>query len=399
MNNPDAKYLHFAKKRTQLIDRLLAVFAIATILAAYIFGLSQSKSDVMTDFQKLMPSAQRFAKLSDNVYVAYQNEQLIGYVALNEATGYGGPVEVAVAVTPQGKVQDFNILYNYETYEYFVRVEESGLPESLIGKSCQDPFRLKQDVDGVTGATYTSEGIAKAVGNACHDVIASGLGGGNSTAGNQKIQFGAPEIALLGLFTIGFYSHRAKFKFTKQARWVSMILGLLILGFWLNRPLTIGNINQLLMGFWPAWQSHLYWYLLVGGVLLVSAIDNKNPYCDWFCPFGATQECLGVVGKAKVQSAGRYKGFLKWLQRGFAWLAIVLALIFRNPTLTSYEVFGTLFSRIGTSVSFALLGIVLIASLFIKRPWCNYLCPLRPVTDAISMLRRWVLDTWNKNVG
>jgi polyferredoxin len=224
--------------------------------------------------------------------------------------------------------------------------------------------------------------------------MAGGLGVSAAYEASAKIQIGVPEITLIILFAVGFYGHWAKFKYTRYARWISMIVGLIILGFWLNRPLTIANINQILLGFWPAWQSHLYWYLLVFGVILVLTIDGKNPYCDWFCPFGAAQECLGVIGQAKIYSPGKFKGYLKWLQRGFAWLAIILALIFRNPSISSYEVFDALFARVGTTVSFTLLVIVLIASLLMKRPWCSYLCPVRPVTDFIHMLRRSAIELW-----
>ena len=114
-------------------------------------------------------------------------------------------------------------------------------------------------------------------------------------------------------------------------------------------------------------------------MLFVFTVDNKNPYCEWFCPFGAAQECLGVVGGAKPRSAGRYKNLLIWVQRVLAWSAVVLALYFRNPGISSYEVFGTLFDLTGSTWQFAVLGIMMIASLFIKRPWCKYLLPVRLV--------------------
>ena len=173
-----------------------------------------------------------------------------------------------------------------------------------------------------------------------------------------------------------------------------MLVGMIILGFVYTRPLTLSDISKFLLGFWPQWQTNLYWYLLIGGILFVFTVDNKNPYCEWFCPFGAAQECMGAIGGAKSRSAGSYKNILKWLQRGLAWLAILLALLFRNPGLTSYEIFGTLFDLKGSTMQFALLGIVLITSLCIRRPWCNYLCPLRPVTDLYRAFRKWIIESW-----
>jgi polyferredoxin len=161
---------------------------------------------------------------------------------------------------------------------------------------------------------------------------------------------------------------------------------------------TLSDINKILLGFWPAWQTHLYWYLLIGGILFVFTADNKNPYCEWFCPFGAAQECMAALGDARTVSPGRFRKFLLWTQRGLAWLAILLALIYRNPGLSSYEIFGALFDFIGSSWQFALLGIILVASIFIRRPWCNYLCPIRPVTDLYRTFRKWIIETWKRTI-
>jgi len=377
-------------------DRLLGIFAILTIVAAYFLGLTRARADVMPYLMQALPSAERFEPFSSDTFSAYASSRVIGYVSIGKAVGYGGPLEVAVAVDLDGNVTGVSVIDQKETPSFFRRVDRGDLVESLLGKSYQDPFHLGQDVDGVSGATYTSRAIAQAVRQGTRQVAAGPLGLGVPTEYPPQIQFGVPEIVLIALFAVGYIAHRQKFRYTKQARWATMIAGLLILGFWFNRPLTIATINQLLLGFWPQWQTNLYWYLLLGGILFVFTADNKNPYCEWFCPFGAAQECMAVVGGAKTRSPRQFKDYLKWTQRGLAWLAIVLALIFRNPGISSYEVFGTLFDLVGSTYSFALLGIVLMASLFIRRPWCTYLCPLHPVDEFIRMIRRWILESWKK---
>jgi NosR/NirI family nitrous oxide reductase transcriptional regulator len=210
------------------------------------------------------------------------------------------------------------------------------------------------------------------------------------------IQFGIPEITLIALYVAAWIGHRRKFKYTKQMRWATLITGMLVLGFWYNLPLTISRINSFLLGFWPQWQTNIYWYLLIGGIIFVAFADNKNAYCSWFCPFGAAQECMGVIGGTKYNIPRDHRRTMLWVVRGLAWLAIVIAFLFRNPGISSYEVFGTLFSFTGSTVAFVLLGIVLIVSLFVKRPWCNYLCPLDPVYDIIHLVRAWSLELWDR---
>ncbi len=301
-------------------------------------------------------------------------------------------MRLAVAVSLEGTVIGLAIIEHRETVSFLRRVLRSGLLDSLKGKKYSDPISLDKDIDGVTGATYSSRSFIDAVRKASRKVASKNLGFAVAPEPSPRLLFGLAEISLIALFAFGIAVRTRRFKHKKAARWISMLLGLALLGFAFNKPLTTVLINKMLLGFWPAWQIHLYWYLLLVGILFVYTADNKNPYCEWFCPFGSAQECLGVIGGAKVRIPEPAHSLLRWFQRLLALGAIVLALLYRNPGLSSYEVFGAFFRLIGTNFHFILLGIVLLASLFIRRPWCSYLCPLRPVTDFIRLMRNWVKD-------
>jgi NosR/NirI family nitrous oxide reductase transcriptional regulator len=387
------------RRNPQHLERILAGVAFGIIVVAWIVGSFRAEADLLPHFKQILPEASRFEAVSLGTFAAWDSqteESLIGYVTTGKAHGYGGEMEVAVAVSPEGVVLGLQIVEHKETAAFLQRVLRNDLVNSLKGKSYTDSFVLENDVDGVTGATYSCRAIADSVYKATRKVAARELGFSLPPEPLQKVRFGFPEAALIALFGFGIVGRLRRFKYKKAAQWISMVVGLAVLGFMYNMPLTIVWINKLLLGFWPAWQTNLYWFILIGGILFIYTIDNKNPYCEWFCPFGATQECLGVVGGAKVRVPRKAHNLLRWGQRLLALTAIVVALIFRNPGISSYEVFGAFFRLIGSNFMFALLGIVLVASLFIRRPWCSYLCPLRPVTDLIRMIRNWVLELWKK---
>lgn len=380
----------------ELGERLFAILALVTVLAAYYLGAQRTDPDLRGHLKQALPTADRFEPLTDTIYTALERGRVTGYVAVNSAPAFNAPIKLAAGFDLDGRLVNYSVIEHYETPEYFDKVDLSDLRERLLGKSYLDTFKVGEDVDGISGATYTTVGIVEAIRRAGLDVAEHASALSVPIGQPQKVAFGIPEITLIALFAVGFFAHRQDFKYKKAARWASLITGMLVLGFWFNRPLTISKISQFLLGFFPPWETNLYWYLLIGGILFVFTRDNKNPYCEWFCPFGAAQECLAAVGGAKVRSPGRYRSFLKWLQRFLAWLAIVAALYFRNPGVSSYEIFGTLFKQIGTTVSFLLLGIILIAALFIKRPWCTYLCPLHPVDEFIRLIRRWIFELWHR---
>lgn len=385
-------------RRRRTTDRILALVAFALIGIAWIVGAIRAKSDLMPAVQQAIPEANHFERLDNGLFAAMVDgvrETPLGYVAIGIANGYGGPLTMAVAVTPSGEIIGTAIVDQKETAAWMKLVLDVDLMENLIGKNYSDPFTLGVDVDGVTGATYTVKAIAEAVLNGSQ-IAARYLGLPVTPPPPPKIVFGIPEIVLLALFAVGYFAHQRGFKYKKPARWSSMLVGMVVLGFIYNAPVTLAYIIKLILGYWPQWQTNLYWYFLIGGMLFVFTVDNKNPYCEWFCPFGAAQEVMGVIGGAKPRKPRRYFEFLKWLQRILALAAIFLGVFFRSPGLASFELFGTLFSLVGTSLQFVALGLVLIASLFIKRPWCTYLCPIHPVVDLIRVSREWVIELWQK---
>jgi uncharacterized protein with FMN-binding domain len=375
----------------QAWERRLAVVALVTVVVAWAVGWYRQETDLAPFLKQALPSAERFEECQTEIFAGWEafeeEHRIVGYVAIGRADGYGGPMQVAVGVDLKGTVEGIAIVDHQETAAYFQRVTQTRLPEGLVGKKYSEPFSLGQDVDAFTGATMTVTGLVESVRSGARSVAGSQLKLPLPPAEVVPIKFGLPEITLLCLFGTALVSQAGRLKRKRLVRWICLLIGLVVLGFMFNTPLTLIHVNSLLLGYWPQWQSHLYWYVLIVGVLIVPLVTGKNPYCNAICPFGATQRCLGVIGDAKPRFSPRWRVWLRWAPRILAWAAILLALSYRNPALANYEVYGTLFDLVGSHFQFGLLAVVLVASLFITRPWCNYLCPIRAVTEYLRLGR------------
>jgi len=384
-------------KSIHTLERILALAALLSMVAAWQVGASRAEEDVYPYLLQAMPDAERLELRTNDVFAAHgSGDEILGYVAVGSANGYGGPMKIAVATDPEGLIRGLAIIDQKETPSFLRRVLRTDLISRLLGKSYRNSFELDLEIDGVSGATFTSRALAAGARQGSRRIASGPLNRELPEETRPRIRFGVPEATLVLLYLTGLISYRKKIRFKKLLRWASMLAGLLVLGFLYNSPLTLANINSLLIGYWPQWQTHLYWYLLLGGIFLVFFLGIKNPYCEWFCPFGAAQECFAAIGSAKPRTPTRYRQVLLWAQRGLALFAVMVALLYRNPGLPSYEVFGTLFSLTGSNIQFVLLAIVLVAALFIRRPWCNFLCPLRPVADLLEAVRNWMSDIWLK---
>jgi hypothetical protein len=365
------KAIALHRQRTQR-ERWAMVVTVILIVAAWLYGYFAAGVDVAPLANKVLPGAATIERAGDLFVGRSADGALAGYAGVGRGSGYGGPMDLLVGVAPDGTILGVEMVEQRESPGFFRLVHSNKLLESYATRSISAPLRLGEDLDSVSGATMSAEGVAGAVRAAARTVAADAFKT-PLPAESRSLQIGAPEIVLVLLFVSGYIGH----------------------GFLYTLPLTISMVVSALSGYWPDWHTNLYWYLLIGGVLFVTTVEAQNPYCSWFCPFGAFQECLAAVTKVKTFRPRDLSTPLQWLQRGLALTAIVLGLALRQPAAAGYEPFATLFDLRGTPVQWALLIIVILASLMMYRPFCNYLCPLDPVVDIIAAGRRWLKEGWS----
>ncbi len=385
-----------SKRQQQRRERYLIIGTVLVVVAAWIYGYLAAGADVTPLVQNVLPGATRI-EATGQLWAGYDEAgELVGFAAAAASPGYGGPIEMLVGVDPAGNILAVTVIEQRESPGFFRLVERSELVAEYSGQAITSPLQLGNDLDAVTGATVSAEGVASAVRAAARDIAADGLNA-PLPAEKRPIKVGGPELVLLLLFASGYVGHKLRGGVWKQrVRWGTLIAGMIFIGFVYTAPLTITMVVSLLSGYWPDWHNNLYWYLLIGGILFVTTVDAKNPYCSWFCPFGAFQECLAAVSHAKLYRPRDLNMPLKWLQRGLALTAIVLGLILRRPGVVSYEPFATLFDVRGTGVQWIFVVMIIFASLIMYRPFCNYLCPIDPVVDLIAATRRWVKEGWSQ---
>ncbi len=367
-------------KPTWSVREILSILVVVWFVVCWFIGRGGSDKSLEPFFDLAYPSGERFERINDEAFRAVDaHGQTLGYVATGTASGYGGPLQTVVAVTTDGEAESLAVVEHRETPSFFVKTMQSEFLTRLLGKKHNDPIVLDEDVDGLTGATYTARGLTESVRRAAHSVTRSELKL-EVPPEKHSVVFGLPEIVLIGLFATAVAQRRLlKGKQRNAVRWITMIVGLVFLGFVFNSPFVLAHINMVLLGYWPDWHTHIYWYILIAGLLLFKARQEWNVYCYDFCPFGAAQEVIGLVGGAKPHRV-KWPNVLLWLQRSLVILAVSLALIYRNPGFSSFEIFGTMFKLNGSNFQFVLLAIVVLTSLFLYRPWCRYLCPLHKNT-------------------
>jgi len=377
-------------------ERMGILITALIIITAWVVGYFANDTDTLEAALMVIPGASEVQTRGTYYIGLDQNREIIGYAAEGSGNGYGGPIRVMVSVDPAGELLSVMVIEERETPGFYRLVNSNNYLEQFLNRQIVEPFQIGNDLDGISGATLTSEGIASSVRKSLQTIAREGLDAPLPPE-TKRLKFGLPEIFLISLYGAGYLSGRFRNpKVKRGTRWVTLLTGMVVLGFIYTAPLTISQVIAFLSGYWPDWQNNLYWYLLIGGMLLTTALDAKNHYCAYFCPFGAFQETLAQLTDAKLYRPRGWKDFLKWLPRVLTLGAIVIGLVLRKPGVVGYEPFATLFDLRGTGLEWALLILTIFASLIFYRPFCNFICPIDPTVDYIYAIRRWISEVRKK---
>ena len=75
----------------------------------------------------------------------------------DQVKGFNGPTPLLIALDADGRIKDIVLLENQETPNFAKRVVDGGLYQAWNGLTIDEA--LNKDVDAVSGATYTSNGV------------------------------------------------------------------------------------------------------------------------------------------------------------------------------------------------------------------------------------------------
>lgn len=380
--------MHLLKR---LRNQFIWVVVTSLVVTAAFNGRNQSqKSKQEVVQQYFLESNYQIDPENANKWRVYDvSTQMENLIYLGKAYGYNGEIELLVQVDKDSLIRKIIPTNHQETPSYFDKIIKNHFFEQFQGKNVARIFSNKS-VSAISGATITSNAMIEAI------KIGYAHGENISITKARYPLLGMLELIVLYLFSAGILLSKIKSrKFKKALRWISIFISILFLGFIYNQPIGYSRVSALLLGNFPNWHKEFYFYLLLAGSILLVLFTQKNVYCHSVCPFGAAQEILAKTGKAKVFRPV-YNKKLKFIQRSIALVVILLALAFNNPIITSYEVFSGFFQLTANMFLFGVLFIVIVLSLFIKRPWCHFMCPIDSVFDYVKLTRKSITGLWKK---
>ncbi|MDR1603290.1 MAG: 4Fe-4S binding protein [Gracilibacteraceae bacterium] len=333
----------------------------------------------------LAPAAARFEPLNDHVALACgaAGEEL-GYVGVKANIGYGGPLLVGVALDPTGAMVELAVLDHKETPSYLLKLEQAGYFKQYEKMTAAAPLTLGYDLDAVSGATLSSRAIAAGVQDIAHTAAERGMGLQVQKAA-LTLALGLKEGAAALLFLLAGLGVRLK-KLGRQ-RLPLLILSVAVLGFWLNRALSMGHISAAFLGYFPPPAENALWYIIVLGAPLLILFSGKNLYCTYVCPFCGLQELTHRLSRVGL-TVPRLMKIARIGKKIILFAVVFIAFLTLNPSASNFDPFGAAFGLSGSSAAWYLLFVALVSSFFFHRYWCRAFCPVGTFLDLLTGFRR-----------
>lgn len=382
--------------------KLLVIMAVVSLIAAAIFGQFAYTTDIEPYLPNVFPNAASFELVASQpvedsyLYLATDEDGFaLGYVSAANAKGYVGPITTTVAWSLDGAIINIQVAEHHETPQWYNRLFEQDFFGQYIGRSYSESLLLHQDIDAASGATRSSTGVANGVMGG-RQLFSEYIGDPYPTP-EEPLNFGIEEIALLvGIGIAITFRTVPALKKLSWGRYATLVFGFVVFGVWISSPLSLVNFVVWPVGFVPSWQTAIFLYILVFGIVGLALIFAKNFWCFWICPFAAVQEVMHLVGGGRVRPVTRRQQLLRNTRYFVLWLAVFMVLVSHKPEVAVFEPWNTLFSFKGAPEQWILVVATLAVAIFVYDFWCHYLCPVGAMMDIVLKIRMWFAGLFTK---
>jgi NosR/NirI family nitrous oxide reductase transcriptional regulator len=206
----------------------------------------------------------------------------------------------------------------------------------------------------------------------------------------------ALDIGLMAAFlALCFVSF---FRKSRSLKYVTFVVSVGYIGFYKSQLMSIVNVFGLVGGNLPVFRYNLAWYLLAV-VTLGSTILWGRVYCGRICAFGALTQLLDAVVPARLRVnvprvLERRASFIKF---GILAFALAFFLVTKNPLIYPYIEPFWMFGLYGRSAPMWIgLGLLLVATVFVRNLYCRFLCPLGAFLGVLSNLTVFRIKRWSE---
>lgn len=372
------------RQRKGIMIRLLSLVVVMLVLSAA--AILRDGRIFGHDLRQTHAAVASVAQGSDTLSVQPDGTFVVNTRMLaKDVQGYGGPVPLKIHIDKDGRLTAIEAEPNAESPSFFDRAKE--LFSRWQGKTIDEA--MAEDVDAVSGATFSSKAIIRNVQRglayAKQHGLADGGKGAQEESAERTVATGWTLGSIVALIAVLLGAVVPLFTNNRRLHLVQLVVNVVVLGLWtgtfvsytLFLRLFAGGVSLSAIGTLAAP------LLMLIVALLYPLAGRSGHYCAHVCPFGSAQELAGKLSRRKLRITPRVLRVLTAL-RNLLW-GVLMALLLTGTCTAwiDYELF-TAFIYSSASVWVIVLAVLfLVLSVWVPRPYCRFVCPTGALMKSV----------------
>ncbi|WP_302403719.1 FMN-binding protein [Leyella stercorea] len=373
------------RQRKGIMVRLLSLVVVMLVLSAA--AILRDGRIFGHDLRQTHAAVASVAQGSDTLEVQPDGTFVVNTrVLAKDVQGYGGPVPLKIHIDKDGRLTAIEAEPNAESPSFFDRAKE--LFSRWQGKTIDEA--MAEDVDAVSGATFSSKAIIRNVQRglayAKQHGLADGGKGAQEESAERTVATGWTLGSIVALIAVLLGAVVPLFTNNRRLHLVQLVVNVVVLGLWtgtfvsytLFLRLFAGGVSLSAIGTLAAP------LLMLIVALLYPLAGRSGHYCAHVCPFGSAQELAGKLSRRKLRITPRVLRVLTAL-RNLLW-GVLMALLLTGTCTAwiDYELF-TAFIYSSASVWVIVLAMLfLVLSVWVPRPYCRFVCPTGALMKSVE---------------
>jgi NosR/NirI family nitrous oxide reductase transcriptional regulator len=321
--------------------------------------------------------------------------------AADRTIGYQGPTDAVIGFDSSGRVAGVVVLgsYDNEPYVGYVRADEAfrGVYRGMTFEELAGIDPLATGVEGVSGATMTSQAVARGIVQAAgRRAAAAREPTGTSLMARLVRDLDGPRLGALAVIATGILTAFTRLRGTWFGRLAVPVAVLLYLGFGAGAILSQAQLWGWAQAGVPRGAVVLLTLGLAAVVLPVAT--RRNVYCSHLCAHGAAQQLLVRFVKPKRTVPGWLRPWLGPLPWALLALAILTAVLHLPLSLVDIEPFDGYLPTVAGVAALTIFVLSLVAGAWVPMAYCRHGCPTGALLDHLRFHGQVDRLTWRDGI-
>jgi NosR/NirI family nitrous oxide reductase transcriptional regulator len=320
------------------------------------------------------------------LFVLDTADQRLGYVArtspfCDDIVGYCGSTDTMVALDLNWKVLGIRIRRSEDTRTHVGDVKsDRHFVKTWNGMTWDQVAAMnlkKARVEGVSGATMTSMGMAESITRRFRAAS-------REIEGRRAIHLGSHDIGLFIIVGVGIFH---AFSRAPGRRWTRRLFQCVVIGY---LGFYSGDLlAQSLLAGWA--RAGVPWHqvpglaLLAAAALVIPSASGRPLYCLQLCPHGAAQEWIGRLSppRWRLPLPRGLVGGLRTLPGILLALVLATVMLGLPVDLAAIEPFDAYIIRSAGWATIIIAIVGLAASAFVPQAYCKFGCPTGALLEFV----------------